>query len=89
VAVVIAYGHPDTAPCAGFIIARSTSGLQLTSPRPAGVDHVLEVRAALAPASSPWVPVRVLHCQLLGQGVWALGCQFVRTPRGGALVLFG
>jgi hypothetical protein len=73
----------------GWVVDRSQGGLRLQLPYGAAIDEVLEIRAVGAPEETPWVEVRVRHCRQLRPTHWALGCEFVRTPPWGVLLLFG
>lgn len=75
-------------PVEGWIMDRSMGGLCLSVTQLVGAGTILSVRTANAPQSTPWVQVEVKSCRDLG-GRWELGCQYVRTPPWGVLLLFG
>ena len=48
----------------------------------------MQVRAANAPETTPWVSVIVRSCRNAGQH-FEVGCEFDRTPPWNVLLLFG
>ena len=75
-------------PCRAWIMDRSLGGLCLAVEEPVEQGTVLRVRAAAAPARTPWVQATVRHCRQKAD-VWELGCEFVRTPSWDVLLQFG
>jgi hypothetical protein len=73
----------------GYVMDRSASGLGLALPDCVAEGDVLRVRAANAPADSPWVPVRVVHRTPLEKQYTQTGCRFLEPPPWNVLLLFG
>lgn len=71
-------------PADSWVIHRSMNGLSLSVAT--AVDHgaVLSVRPAVAPATAPWVQVKVEACHPLSSG-WRLVCRFVKPPSWGSV----
>jgi hypothetical protein len=76
-------------PFRGYVMDRSAHGLGLALPDCVAEGDVLRVRAANAPADSPWVPVRVIHRTPLETQYTHAGCRFVEPPPWNVLLLFG
>lgn len=72
----------------GWVVDRSLGGLRITVNKPLTLGAVLSVRATNAPTTSPWVDVEVRNHRR-ADGQVEVGCQFVRTPPWGVLLLFG
>jgi len=77
-------GEPATA----WVIDRSVGGLCLSVSQETAPGTMLGVRPAGAPQEVPWVAVEVKSCRPV-ENTWELGCQFLRTPSYGVLMLFG
>jgi hypothetical protein len=75
-------------PIEGWVIDRSLGGLGLMTPKEIKKDEVITVRTINAPNTIPWVQVRVRRSASVNGG-WELGCQFIKTPTWGTLLLFG
>ncbi len=88
VAVLISDAETKTPPFHGWVLDRSMGGLCLSVDQEVPQSTVLSVRAANAPANVAWVQVEVKNCRQEGDA-WELGCQFLRTPTWGVLLLFG
>jgi hypothetical protein len=88
VAVLISDAETKMAPFQGWVLDRSMGGLCLSVDQEVSQGTVLSVRAANAPANVAWVQVEVKNCRQEGDA-WELGCQFLRTPTWGVLLLFG
>jgi hypothetical protein len=88
VAVLIADAEARERPRYGWVLDRSMGGLGLSVDEPVSEGTILSVRAANAPPNIAWVQVAVRSCRQEGAS-WDLGCQFVRTPSWGVLLLFG
>jgi hypothetical protein len=74
--LTIASAEDGTVVHNGFLMDQSWQGLLILSPRPEGVDSVLEVHSADASEdfADCWVEVR--HCRTC-EGGWAVGCRFL------------
>jgi hypothetical protein len=75
-------------PYYGWVIDRSMGGLCLTVETPVSVGTIISVRPTNAPDTAPWVQVEIRRCKEEGKS-WELGCQFLKTPSWGVLLLFG
>jgi hypothetical protein len=88
VAVLISDAKAAATPYYGWVLDRSVGGLLLSVETAVAVGTVMSVRPTNAPETAPWVQVEVKHCQEEGR-TWRLGCQFLKTPSWGVLLLFG
>jgi hypothetical protein len=88
VAVLITDAEAMERPRYGWVLDRSMGGLGLSVDEPFEKGTILSVRAANAPPNIAWVQVEVRSCRPEGAS-WDLGCQFLRTPSWGVLLLFG
>lgn len=88
VAVLVTAGDGGSEPAPSTIINRSEGGLCLTLPDAVPQGTTLKVRLALPLEDLPWVPVKVRHCQVLGNR-WKIGCQYVGDPSEEDVLLFG
>lgn len=89
VRILLADAQSDAAPHEGWVIDRSVGGLcLLVEQQDYPVGTVLNVRAASAPATTPWTQVEVRDSRKKERG-WELGCQFKQTPSWSVLLLFG
>lgn len=88
VAVLISDAETKLPPFQGWVLDRSMGGLCLSVDQAVPTGTVLSVRAANAPPNVSWVQVEVKNCRQEGSA-WELGCQFLRTPTWGVLLLFG
>jgi hypothetical protein len=75
-------------PVRGWIHDRSMGGVCLMLERSLTLSTVLNVRAANAPQSTPWVQVTVRNYRRWGRD-WMHGCQFIKTPQSSVLLTFG
>jgi hypothetical protein len=88
VAVLITDADVKQRPRYGWVLDRSMGGLGLSVDEPVPQGTILSVRAANAPPNIAWVQLEVRSCRPEGES-WDLGCQFLRTPSWGVLLLFG
>ena len=72
----------------GWIMDRSMGGLCLSIYEPVERGAQLKVQAENAPPGTPWVEIEVKTVRLDGDRIEA-GCQFLRPPSWGTLLLFG
>jgi hypothetical protein len=72
----------------GWVVDRSTGGLCLAVSEGVEPGTILNVRAANAPPTASWIAIEVKSCRQEGD-CWEIGCQFVKTPPWGLLLLFG
>jgi len=72
----------------GYVLDRSTGGLRVAVQIPIPAGTMLQVKAANAPDTVPWVTIVVRSCCNGGQH-FELGCEFDRTPPWNVLLLFG
>ena len=72
----------------GYVIDRSTSGLKLALESGMATGSSMQVRAAHAPDTTPWVTVIVRNCKDTGEH-FEMGCEFEKTPPWNVLLLFG
>jgi hypothetical protein len=72
----------------GYVLDRSTSGLKLALEAGMATGSSMQVRAAHAPDSTPWVTVIVRNCKDTGEH-FEMGCEFEKTPPWNVLLLFG
>jgi hypothetical protein len=86
--VLVANADGAQDPYRGWVMDRSLGGLCLSVDHPIEPGTVLRVRPSSAPARTPWVEVKVKHCNQK-EATWELGCEFVRTPSCDVLLLFG
>lgn len=75
-------------PTAVVVRNRSIGGLCLIVPSPVEVGSILHVRPMQDHLEDAWLAVTVRHCEPK-ESAWELGCQFVRMPSYGTLMLFG
>jgi hypothetical protein len=75
-------------PVRGWIHDRSMGGVCLMLDRSLTLSTVLNLRAANAPLSTPWVQVTVRNWRSW-EGDWMHGCQFIKTPQWSVLLTFG
>lgn len=88
VAVLVTDGAGACEPAPSTIINRSEGGLCLSLADAVPQGTTLKVRLALPLEDLPWVPVKVRHCQVLGNR-WKVGCQYVGDPTEEDVLLFG
>jgi PilZ domain len=74
-------------PFPGWVVDRSLGGMCLEVDRELETGTMLKVRRYEG-TNLPWVEIRV-QSQRLVDGVWHLGCQFVRSPSWEVLMQFG
>jgi hypothetical protein len=86
--VLLSDQHAKAAPSSGYVVNRSLGGLCLAVKETAAPGTILTVRTVNAPEVTPWIELRVCSCRQTREG-WELGCQFVRVPPTGLLLLFG
>ena len=72
----------------GYVLDRSTGGLRVAVKSEIAAGTAMQVRAANAPESVPWVTVQVRSCRDSGPH-FELGCEFEQTPPWNVLLLFG
>jgi hypothetical protein len=72
----------------GYVLDRSTGGLRIAMRLSMAPGSTMQVRAANAPDSVPWVTLIVRNCRNAGQH-YELGCEFDKTPPWNVLLLFG
>jgi hypothetical protein len=89
VQVVVTPSGAAGKPFRGYVMDRSAHGLRLALPDCVAEGDVLRVRAANAPAGSPWVPVRVMHRTPLEKQYAQAGCRFLEPQPWNVLLLFG
>lgn len=78
-------------PKQGWVYDRSMGGLGLVIPYEVAPGTVLQIMPVNAPSVTPWIDVEVRSCRPakdVKEG-WEVGCQFVKTPQWGVLLLFG
>jgi hypothetical protein len=75
-------------PWYGWVLDRSMGGLCLSVDSAVKIGTVLSVRPTHAPDTVPWIQIEVRRCREDGK-TWELGCQFLKTPSWGILLLFG
>lgn len=77
-------------PCFGWVVNRSVGGLCLSveAKNTKFVGTIFSVKATNAPDTTPWVQLEVRNCRQVGKEC-VLGCQFLKTPSWGILLLFG
>ena len=63
----------------GYVLDRSTSGLRLALEAGMAPGSSMQIRAAHAPETTPWVTVIVRNCKDTGEH-FELGCEFEKTP---------
>jgi hypothetical protein len=88
VPVLISDAPATAEPYYGWVLDRSVGGLRLTVETAVATGTILSLRPTNAPETAPWVQVEVRHCHQDGKN-WELGCQFLKTPSWGVLLLFG
>lgn len=71
-----------------WVMDRSTGGLRVAVPAPLPAESFVQVRAANAPDTVPWVGLVVRSCKPVGEH-FELGCAFEQTPPWNVLLLFG
>jgi hypothetical protein len=71
-----------------FVLDRSTGGLRIATGAALPPGSSVQVRAANAPDTIPWVTIIVRSCKLSG-GHYEMGCEFTETPPWSVLLLFG
>ncbi len=86
--VYLADPESQIEPFEGWVVDRSMGGLCLSVYQAVAENTILNVRAVDAPDTVPWIQIQVKRCQSEGPR-WELGCQFVRSPSWGVLLLFG
>lgn len=86
--VLISDAEALEAPVEGWVMDRSLGGLCLLVYRVMEPGTILSVRAAAAPQTTPWVQIEVKSSRHQ-ENHWEIGCQYVRTPPWGVLLLFG
>ena len=72
----------------GYVLDRSTSGLKLALEAGMATGSSMQIRAAHAPETTPWVTVIVRNCKDTGEH-FEMGCEFEKTPPWNVLLLFG
>ena len=72
----------------GYVLDRSTGGLRVAMRLAMAPGSTMQVRAANAPDTVPWVTLIVRNCRNAGQH-YELGCEFDKTPPWNVLLLFG
>jgi hypothetical protein len=75
-------------PVEGWVLDRSLGGMCLAADKEFAEGIILSVRSAEAPETTPWIQLEVKNCRWQ-ENRFELGCQFVRTPPWGVLLLFG
>ena len=85
--VYVAYADKPDELFQGWVVDRSMTGLCLLVSCEVAENSLLTLRSADAPRETPWVQVTVKRCSPHDDD-WELGCQFVRTPPYGVLLLF-
>lgn len=90
VPVYISNADASLPPYSGWVLNRSVGGLCLSVETGLGmpVGTVISVRATNAPDTIPWIQAEVRNCRQDGTEA-VLGCQFLKTPSWGILLLFG
>lgn len=86
--VLVADAESDNDTVGGWVADRSTGGLGLMLKGKLVPGTRVNVRAANAPESAPWVQLRVCHARRV-EGAFLVGCQFMQTPPWNVLLLFG
>jgi hypothetical protein len=72
----------------GYVLDRSTGGLRLAVAEAVAPGSILQVKAAHAPDTTPWVVILVRSCRP-NQKHFELGVEFEKTPPWNVLLLFG
>jgi hypothetical protein len=87
--VLISNADATAEPFPGLVFDRSLTGLRIAVCRAVEKNKVLSVRVVDSRANSEWIQVEVKRCRVKDEESWELGCQFLRTPPYGQLLLFG
>ncbi len=87
VRVQVTDAEAKNAPITAWVSDCSLGGLCLSVKEETPVGTVLSVRPASAPAGVSWIQIQV-KSQRRFEGIWELGCQFVRTPSYSVLLMF-
>jgi hypothetical protein len=88
IAVHVTSADGRAQPVTALVLNRSIGGLRLFLDNEVAVGKFLSVRPSDAPRTTPWVQVEVRYCREVAHH-FEVGCQFLRTPSWGVLVLFG
>lgn len=88
VEVLVSDAEAQQEPVRAWVIDRSTGGLCLLLHEEVAPGTVLSVMPRQSPPGTPWVRAEVRSCRKDKAG-YEVGCQFVRTPPWGVLLLFG
>jgi hypothetical protein len=75
-------------PLEGWVRDRSVGGMCIILHEQFAAGTFLRLLPVSAPDTTPWVDVEVRSCRKQGDG-YELGCQFVKQPPWGVLLLFG
>ena len=75
-------------PVEGWVMDRSMGGLCLSLYEPVEKEATLKIMVDNAPVGTPWVEIEIKTMRLDGDR-YEVGCQFLRPPSWGTLLLFG
>ncbi len=86
--VLISDADAKQEPVRGWVIDRSMGGLCLLLNDALVEGTVLSIKPRQSPPGMPWVQASVCNCKRERNG-YEIGCQFVKTPPWGVMLLFG
>ncbi len=72
----------------GWVLDRSTGGLRIRIDTAVAPGTAMQILAANAPDTTPWVTAIVRNCKPVDR-VFEIGCEFETTPPWNVLLLFG
>jgi hypothetical protein len=87
-AILVTDAECKKEPMRGWVVDRSTGGMCLAIAEKVEPGTIVNVRAMNAPETATWVQMEVKTCRK-EEDSWEIGCQFVKTPPWGVLLLFG
>jgi hypothetical protein len=87
-AILVTDAERKGEPIRGWVVDRSTGGMCLAITEQVQPGTILNVRAVNAPETASWIEMEVKSCRRETDS-WELGCQFIKTPPWGVLLLFG
>ena len=85
---VVVTDEQHSEPYRGWIVDRAANGLCLELDSAKEPGAILQLKPAEAPPATAWIPAEVRYCLAKGN-VYYVGCQFLQTPPGNVLPLFG
>jgi hypothetical protein len=86
--ILVSDEHAQAEPWPGTVVDRSVGGLCLLVKKHTHPGTVVTLRPVAAPPGVPWIEAKVRTCRETNEG-WLLGCQFLRIPPTGLLLMFG